>query len=115
VAADDYCYLTTTGRVTGRPHQIEIWYARAGETVYVLSGGRDRSDWVRNLVRTRSCTLRWEPVGPSIPAHARVLTEPTGEAERARELLFSKYQARTEDDLRRWRVEALPLALDLEA
>ena len=27
VAADDYCYLTTTGRRSGRPHRIEIWYA----------------------------------------------------------------------------------------
>jgi hypothetical protein len=33
---------------------------------------------------------------------------------RARELLFTKYQARSADDLRRWRVEALPIALDMQ-
>ncbi|MEO3777495.1 hypothetical protein ABGB16_11740 [Micromonospora sp. B11E3] len=24
---DDFAYLTTTGRRSGRPHTIEIWYA----------------------------------------------------------------------------------------
>jgi deazaflavin-dependent oxidoreductase (nitroreductase family) len=115
VAADDYCYLTTTGRATGQDHQIEIWYARDGDTLYLLSGEGDHADWVRNLSRSRSCTIRWERGGPPTPAHARVLTEPTDEARRARELLFTKYQDRTEDDLRRWRVEARPVALDLEA
>jgi deazaflavin-dependent oxidoreductase (nitroreductase family) len=44
-----YAYLTTMGRRTGRPHRIEIWFAAQDARVYVLSGGRERSDWVRNL------------------------------------------------------------------
>src|SRR5207248_6601462 len=46
-----FCYVTTIGRVTGRPHQIEIWFARepGARTIYLLSGGRDRSDWVKNI------------------------------------------------------------------
>lgn len=47
---DDFCYLTTTGRRTGRPHRIEIWYAAEGSTLYMLSGGGRSSDWVRNLL-----------------------------------------------------------------
>ena len=27
LADEDFCYLTTTGRVTGRPHEIEIWFS----------------------------------------------------------------------------------------
>jgi hypothetical protein len=46
----DYCYLTTTGRHTGSSHRIEIWFAIGDEDVYLLSGGGDRSDWVRNLM-----------------------------------------------------------------
>jgi hypothetical protein len=34
------CYLTTTGRVSGRPHTIEIWFALQDRTLYVLSGWR---------------------------------------------------------------------------
>ena len=26
-ADEDYCYLTTTGRISGRPREIEIWFA----------------------------------------------------------------------------------------
>ncbi len=46
-----FCYLTTAGRVSGRPHTIEIWFALQGRTLFLLSGGGDRSDWVRNLRR----------------------------------------------------------------
>ena len=27
LAALDFCYVTTTGRTTGKPHRIEIWFA----------------------------------------------------------------------------------------
>ncbi len=26
-ADEDVCYLTTTGRISGHPHTIEIWFA----------------------------------------------------------------------------------------
>ena len=45
-----FCYLTTRGRRTGRPHTIEIWFVAVGATAYLMAGGRDRSDWVRNLM-----------------------------------------------------------------
>ena len=45
LADEQYCYLTTTGRVTGRPLEIEIWYALEGAPLYMLSDS-DRSDWV---------------------------------------------------------------------
>ena len=37
-----FCYVTTRGRVTGKPHEIEIWFAREPDasTIYLLSGGR---------------------------------------------------------------------------
>ncbi|MGZ6980465.1 MAG: nitroreductase/quinone reductase family protein, partial [Acidimicrobiia bacterium] len=47
---EEYCYLTTTGRRTGQPHTIEIWFAVDRGVVYLMAGGRERSDWVRNLV-----------------------------------------------------------------
>ncbi|MGZ4132527.1 MAG: nitroreductase/quinone reductase family protein, partial [Actinomycetota bacterium] len=66
-----YCYLTTTGRVTGRPHRIEIWFALSGGIVYVLAGDRERSDWVRNLLASPEVLL--ELAGELRPAHARVV------------------------------------------
>src|SRR3979490_810582 len=48
-AEEPYCYLTTTGRVSGEPREIEIWFGLVGATLYLLSGGGDRSNWGRNL------------------------------------------------------------------
>ena len=43
---EQYCYLITTGRVTGNPHEIEIWFGLNDHTLYLLSEGRDKSDWL---------------------------------------------------------------------
>jgi deazaflavin-dependent oxidoreductase (nitroreductase family) len=111
VAADDFCYLATTGRVTGRPHEIEIWYARDGDTLYLLSGGGRSSDWVRNIDATPAVTLR---VGTSIHrGRGRIVTDPEEDA-RARDLVHDKYQPRYSGSLDDWRVRALPVAIDLD-
>jgi deazaflavin-dependent oxidoreductase (nitroreductase family) len=112
VPGDDYCYLTTTGRRTGRAHRIEIWYAADGDTLYVLAGGGRSSDWVQNLVVDPS--VRVELDGVVRPARARVL-DAGPEAERARSLVFAKYAPRSDGDLTDWRERALPVALDLAA
>lgn len=106
----DYCYLSTTGRVTGRPHRIEIWFALEGATVYLLAGGGTRADWVRNLVAAPAVSL--ELAGRRHEAGARVVEDEV-EAGRARELLYAKYRARYGGSLERWRDEALPVAVDL--
>jgi hypothetical protein len=51
LSGEDYCYLTTKGRVSGRPHEIEIWFGVHGNTLYLLSGGGEESDWVKNLLK----------------------------------------------------------------
>ena len=60
LADESFCYLTTTGRVTGRSHEIEIWFSLVPETraLYMLSGGGDRSDWVKNLSRDPDVEVR---------------------------------------------------------
>lgn len=94
LAGESYCYLTTTGRVSGDPHTIEIWFGMPedGRALYLLSGGGDRSDWVRNLLADPSVTVgvgsqQAEPVA----ATARVV-EPGDEDDAARRLLAAKYQ-----------------------
>lgn len=108
--SDDYCYLTTTGRRTGRPHRIEIWYATHGETLYLLSGAGRSSDWVQNLSVEPAVVV--EVDGDSRSGHARII-EASDEAERARALVFTKYAPRSASDLEGWRNRALPIAIDL--
>jgi deazaflavin-dependent oxidoreductase (nitroreductase family) len=110
LGAEPYCYLTTTGRVTGKPHEIEIWFALDGSTAYILSGGRDRSDWVRNLMRSPHATLR--VAGTTFAATARMISPSDAEDAVARRLLLAKYATR-ERNLESWGRTALPVAFDL--
>jgi deazaflavin-dependent oxidoreductase (nitroreductase family) len=108
---EEYCYLTTTGRVSGEPREIEIWFALVDTVVYLLSGGRDRSNWVRNLIREPAVTVR---IGDqAIPGRARVVDDPE-EDRQAKELLVEKYSSGYSGDLTGWRATALPIAVDLE-
>jgi len=106
----DYCYLTTTGRVSGAPHRIEIWFALREETVYLLSGGVERSDWVRNLMASPEVVL--ELGDRRRTTQARVVEPGTDEDALARRLLLDKYTARGNADLHEWAATALPVAID---
>ncbi len=111
---DDFVYLTTTGRRSGRPHEIEIWYARHGDTLYLLAGGGRRSDWVANLAAEPRCRLRLQGVG--LDGTARILDGPDvdpAEERRARDLVFEKYDPGYDGSLAGWREAALPVAIDV--
>jgi deazaflavin-dependent oxidoreductase (nitroreductase family) len=111
LAGESFCYLTTTGRVTGRPHTIEIWFGLHDGAAYLLSGGRERSDWVRNLRRNPAASLR---LGErTFPVQARILEAGSDEDAFARRLLLDKYAPSYGGDLSTWGVEALAVALDL--
>ncbi len=102
--------LTTAGRLTGRPHTIEIWFAHRESTLYMLSGGGERSDWVRNLIHTPEVRVRVG--GRDYPGVGRIVTDPT-EERLARDAVFDKYVVRYSGDLDGWRETALPVAIDL--
>ena len=112
---EPYCYLTTVGRVTGKPHEIEIWFGLYGYTLFLLSGGGGngkRSDWVLNLSKTPQVSVRVREV--TYRARARIVQ--AGEEEAlARRLLFAKYNPSYNGDLAEWRDTALPIALDVDA
>lgn len=111
LANEEFCYLTTRGRVTGRPHEIEIWFSLIPQTrtLYMLSGGGDRADWVKNLLREPAVTVRIS--GEVLEGEAR-LVEDAEEDALARRLLVEKYE-RSPGSLSDWRRRALPVAVDL--
>ena len=110
-----YCYLTTTGRVSGRPHTIEIWFALRERTLYLLSGGGERSDWVRNLSARPAVTVRiGRRDAAELAGRARVVEPGSEEDELARRLVVGKYQPTYGGDLTSWRRESLPVAVDLD-
>ena len=104
--AHDVCYLTTTGRRTGRPHEIEIWFGQEGDTLYLLSGGGDRADWVRNGQAHPDVTVR---LGEQTHAACFRLVEDPIEDALARRLLLEKYYGGGTNE---WGRTALAVALD---
>lgn len=47
--AETFLYLTTTGRKTGNPHKIEIWFVEDAGCYYLCAEGRDNAHWVQNI------------------------------------------------------------------
>jgi len=111
LATEDYCYLTTSGRVTGRPHEIEIWFGAREDSLYLLSGGGRGSDWVKNLLKNPQVTVR---LGKSVfSAKARLVTD-SNEEIAARYMLAEKYQEWDgERTLSEWARTALVVGIDL--
>jgi deazaflavin-dependent oxidoreductase (nitroreductase family) len=110
-ADDDFCYLTTLGRVTGKPHEIEIWFALDGSTLFLMSGGRDASDWVRNVGAAPEVKVRLRDI--TYDATARIVEPGTDEDARARQLVVEKYQPRYSGSLDDWRERSLPVAIEV--
>src|SRR6476660_8526363 len=98
LADESFCYITTTGRVTGNPHTIEIWFALREGVLYILTGGSFKSDTVRNLQKQPTCRVRLGNM--THDAVGRVVTD-AAEGEPARRLLLEKYRA-SDQDLESW-------------
>ena len=109
LAAEDYCYVTTTGRVTGREHTIEIWFAEHDSTLYLLAGGRHSSDWVKNIKRKPDVPVR---IGGATFAGRAHIVDDAAEDALARRLVLATYSARN-SDLDEWGRTALPVAIDV--
>ena len=104
-----FCYLETVGRVTGRRHTVELWYAAAGRTLYLLAGGGERADWVRNLRKQPRVRVR---VGPTTSDATAAVVAGGPEEARARELLAAKYYGWRAGPLpNEWARGALPVAI----
>jgi len=111
MADDDYCYLTTRGRVSGRPHTIEIWFGLEANRLYMLAGNREKADWVRNLRQTPRVDVRIRD--QQFAGQAAVVEDGTAD-QTARTLLVGKYGPRYNGDLTEWGRTSLVVAVDLE-
>jgi len=88
----EFLYLTTTGRKTGAPHEIEIWYVAHEGRYYLLAEHRERTHWVQNILHNPQISfwvegVTYEGSGRAIDP----LAEPALTAEVAA-LMNAKYQ-----------------------
>ena len=113
LAGQDYCYLTTKGRVSGRPHEIEIWFVAQESSIYLLSGGGDASDWVKNLLKDPNVTVRIAKrtfMGSAHPAKKQAEDAPI------RYMMAEKYQEWEEGrTLSEWARTSLVVEIELKS
>ena len=70
------CEITTTGRASGAPRRIEIWYFVIDDRVY-LTGTPGRRDWYANLLATPQIIFHvTHGARLDLPARAVPITEP---------------------------------------
>jgi deazaflavin-dependent oxidoreductase (nitroreductase family) len=103
------CRLITTGRTSGEPRQIRIWFSSVGDHLFLLAQDRERAHWVRNIasdprVRVRIGTRRFE-------GRARVLDAVDPDDQVARDEWATKYGTK---HFAKFLREALPVAVDLD-
>jgi deazaflavin-dependent oxidoreductase (nitroreductase family) len=86
LGADRVIDITTTGRKTGDPRRIEIWYHRVDDRFFITgSPGRPRG-WYANLVAEPAFTFHLkESATADLPATARPVTDAA-----EREALFDR-------------------------
>ena len=83
------CDVVTTGRRTGNPHEIEIWFGVDADTMYLISGNGSGADWYRNSLANPRVVV--ELAGETHRGIARDVTDPD-ERRRVGDLMGDKYR-----------------------
>ena len=113
LSKEEYCYLITTGRRSGKLHEIEIWFGIQDSSLYLLSGGNDDSDWVKNLRVNPNVTVRIAK--QTFTGTARIVRN-IQEESLARPMLAAKYQNWHEGQpFSEWARDAWVVAIDLSS
>ena len=85
--------------------------APEGNTLYMLSGGGDRADWVKNIRRNPGVKVRIKDI--LLDGVARIAQDPA-EDRLARKLVVAKYYGRWVVRSTGWEATSLPVAVDLK-
>jgi deazaflavin-dependent oxidoreductase (nitroreductase family) len=76
LASDQVIDITTTGRKSGQPRRIEIWYHRLDGRYYITGTPNRPRDWYANLVANPAFTFHLKQTATAdLPATARPITE----------------------------------------
>lgn len=87
-ADEECCDVVTEGRVSGRSHEIEIWFGVMDGAMYLISGNGAGADWYRNLLANPRVEVRL--AGAAHVGTARPVVDPE-ERRRCGDLMGEKY------------------------
>jgi len=99
LASDRTIDITTTGRRSGQPQRIEIWFHNLGGRIYI-SGLPGPRDWYANLMADPEFVFHLKETAEiDLPARARLVTDQPERRRVLRELLAGIGR---EGDLESW-------------
>ncbi len=70
-----YLYLTTTGRRSGLPREIEIWFTQRDSRYYVIAEHSLKTQWVQNVLADPR--VHWQVGDAIFTGQARVVDPAT--------------------------------------
>lgn len=102
--------LTTTGRRSGRPHHVTLWFVYDGSAVWLRTDAA--TDWYRNLERDGRCRVAVD--GVELEAQREAVPDEPSALRRIVDLLRAKYGAEWVAD---WYVERgrIPVRLRVDS
>jgi deazaflavin-dependent oxidoreductase (nitroreductase family) len=65
--------ITVTGRTSGRPISLPIWFALDGDKLYLIPVKGSDTDWYKNVRKTP--TIRLGAGGKTLTTSARLITD----------------------------------------
>ena len=80
--------LTVTGRSSGRPISLPIWFTVEGNTLYLIPLKGSDTEWYKNVRKNPS--IRLQSRGNTLTATVRILTDST-HLDHVLELFRNKY------------------------
>jgi hypothetical protein len=87
VSKRKFIHLSTTGRVSGEAHTVELWFAYANGKVYLSHEG-DATDWMKNV--GKNPRVKFEIGGKEFSGEGKVHVEGP-EFEDGKFALYEKY------------------------
>jgi len=96
IASQKLIHLTTTGRKTGKPHTVELWFAVKNGNVYLSHEGSE-TDWMKNL--RHNDRVSFEIAGKRFAGRACILEIGSEEAWEAEVALYEKYYGKASKEI----------------
>jgi hypothetical protein len=87
LSREKFIYLSTTGRITGKTHTVELWFASRKGKVYLSHEG-EPTDWMKNIQKNPD--VEYKIGGKSYFGKGRVF-EKGPEFENGKLALYEKY------------------------
>jgi deazaflavin-dependent oxidoreductase (nitroreductase family) len=88
VKGEKFIYLTTTGRKTGKPHTVELWFAISDNRIFLSHEGA-MTDWMKNIQKKGDVNVKIGNI--KLAGRASFTPDKGASREMGKKALYEKY------------------------